>query len=83
VDTRTRWVVGILIVLVVGLGVALIVVAGDNSKNNGTTTSPPTLSTATQRTQTQSTTTQSTTTTVPNGGTGVPTSTAPGGTGGL
>jgi hypothetical protein len=81
-DTRTRWVVGILIALVIGLGVALIIVAADNSGNDNTISSSSTLSTPTR---TQSTTTQATTTTstAPNGGTGVPTDTAPGGTGGL
>ena len=87
VDTRTRWTIGILVALVIGLVVGLIIVAGDNSKNNGTTQSLPTTTTSTV-TQTQPTTTQSTATnsTTPNGGTSAPGSTGtttPGGTGGL
>jgi hypothetical protein len=84
VNSRSRWIIGILIALVIGLAVGLIIVIGDDSSDNGTTVTLPTVSSATQ---TQATTTQSTTTTqtVPNGGTGVPssTSTSPGGTGGL
>ncbi len=34
-DTRTRWIVGILIALVIGLGVALIIVAADDSGRLG------------------------------------------------
>jgi hypothetical protein len=30
-DTRTRWIVGILLALVIGLGVGLVIVAGDDS----------------------------------------------------
>jgi hypothetical protein len=83
VDTRTRWIIGILVALVIGLGVGLIIVAADNSGETTTTvplesTSAPTRSTATH------TTTRSTTTT-PNGGSPVPggASTPGGGSGGL
>jgi hypothetical protein len=84
VNSRTRWTIGILLALVIGLAVGLIIVAGDNSNDNGTTESVSTTSIA--RTQTQSTTSQATTTsTVPNGGTPAPgsTTTSPNGTGGL
>jgi hypothetical protein len=43
-DTRTRWIIGLLLALVIGLGVALIIVAGDDSDDSGepvTTETPP------------------------------------------
>jgi hypothetical protein len=39
VDTRTRWIVGILLALVIGLGVGLVIVAGDDSEDSTTVTS--------------------------------------------
>ena len=51
-DTRTRWIVGILIALVIGLGVALIIVAADDSGSTGTTSSPRT-ATLTEATSTR------------------------------
>lgn len=82
-DTRTRWIVGILIALVIGLGVALIIVAADDSGDSGSpgmTTSPAT-ETLTEPTTTSAPTTS---TTSPSGGTSVPgTTTAPNGQGGL
>lgn len=85
-DTRTRWIVGVLICLVIGLGIALIIVAGDDSNDsggNGTTANPATEK-LTEPTTTSPTTTESTTT-APSGGTGVPggTTSAPNGQGGL
>jgi hypothetical protein len=84
VDTRTRWIVGILVALVIGLGVGLIIVAADNSKDTTTTIPLGSTSTPTRSTTTE-TTTDSTSTTTPNGGTPVPGgTTAPGGgSGGL
>jgi hypothetical protein len=59
-STNARWIVGLLLVLVIGLGVALIIVAGDDSSNDGTVVLP------TITGQTSQTTTQTpTVTTVP------------------
>jgi hypothetical protein len=85
VDLRTRWIVGILVALVIGLGVALIIVAADDSSDSGDgTTANPATEKLTEPTTTVSPTTTGTTTT-PNGGTGVPggTTTGPNGQGGL
>jgi hypothetical protein len=88
VNSRTRWTIGILVALVIGLVVGLIIVIGDdNNDNTGTTTVPiqsVTAPTITQPTTTSQTTTSSTPTQT-NGGTPVPPggSTTPGGTGGL
>jgi hypothetical protein len=86
VDARTRWTIGILVALVIGLGVALIIVAADDSGDSGRGAPATTPRTATlaEPTTTSGTTTSSTTTT-PNGGTGVPggTTTPGGGSGGL
>jgi hypothetical protein len=84
VDTRTRWIVGVLVALVIGLGVGLIVVAADNSKD--TTTTIPANGPATAKlTEPTTTSAPTTSTTAPNGGSGVPGgTTAPGGgSGGL
>jgi hypothetical protein len=84
VDTRTRWLVGILLALVIGLGVGLIIVAGDNGSNNSPST-VPLQSISVAAPTTTSRTTSTATSTTPNGGTPVPgsTTTGPGGTGGL
>lgn len=86
VDRRTRWIVGILIVLVIGLGIALIIVAGDNSDDGGgpATTGSET-ATHSQPTTTSAPTTTAAPTTTSNGGSGVPggTTTGPNGEGGL
>ena len=82
-DTRTRWIVGILIALVIGLGVALIIVAADDSGDSGSpgTTTGPATEILTEPTTTSAPTTS---TTAPSGGTSVPgTTTAPNGQGGL
>jgi hypothetical protein len=85
-DTRTRWIVGVLVALVIGLGVALIIVAADDSNDpgdSGSGTSPATATLNEPTTTSAPTTTSSTTTT--NGGTGVPggTTSGPNGQGGL
>jgi hypothetical protein len=86
VDARTRWIVGLLICLVIGLGIALIIVAGDDSNDNaGPATTP---NPATERlTEPESTTAPTTTsgTTTSNGGTPAPgdTTSSPDGQGGL
>jgi hypothetical protein len=87
VNTRTRWIIGLLLAAVIGLGVALVIVAADDSGDSGpgTTTSPAT-ETLTEPTTTSAPRTSSTgTATTPNGGTGVPgvTTTPGGGSGGL
>lgn len=84
-DLRTRWIVGILVALVIGLGVALIIVAADDSNDSGDgARANPATEKLTEPTTTVSPTTSGTTTT-PNGGTGVPggTTTGPNGQGGL
>jgi len=83
VDTRTRWIVGLLICLVIGLGIALIIVAGDDSNHNGTTRTAVNPSTA--KLTEPTTTAPATTSTTPNGGTPVPggTTSSPNGQGGL
>jgi hypothetical protein len=84
VDTRTRWIVGLLLALVIGLGVALIIVAADDSGDSGPagTTSSPATERLTEPTTTVAPTSSATT---PNGGTPVPggTSTPGGGSSGL
>ena len=49
-NTRTRWTIGILVVLVIGLGVALIIVAADDSDDSGSpgTTAGPATETLTE-----------------------------------
>jgi hypothetical protein len=85
VDTRTRWIVGLLLTLVIGLGVALVIVAADDSGEPAVTT----VTTSTGPvTETEPTTTAAPTTpteTGPTGGTPAPggTTTAPDGQGGL
>jgi hypothetical protein len=84
VDSRTRWIVGLLLALVIGLGVALIIVAADDSDSGVTTvTTGPATVTATEPTTTEAPTT---TETGPTGGTPAPgetTTTVPDGQGGL
>jgi hypothetical protein len=86
VDGRTRWIIGLLICVVIGLGIALIIVAGDDSNDNGgpATTANPATEKLTEPTSTKAPTTTSGTTT-PNGGTPVPggTTSSPNGEGGL
>jgi hypothetical protein len=74
-DSRTRWIVGILLALVVGLGVGLVIVAGDDSEDETTVTAQPTEPTrpeATERTETETTETGT------SGGTPAPTPDKPG-----
>ena len=57
-DTRTRWIIGILLALVIGLAVGLIIVAADNSKTTTTTVPPESTSVPTRSTTTETTTTE-------------------------
>lgn len=50
-DTRTRWIIGILLALVIGLGVGLVIVAGDDAEDTETVTIRDT---TTERTETRS-----------------------------
>ena len=87
-DARARWIIGLLLALVIGLGVALVIVAGDDSEDSGPAVTAP--NPATEK-LTEPTTTAAPTTTTPaptgtTGGTPVPgatTKTAPDGQGGL
>jgi hypothetical protein len=45
-DPRTRWIVGLLLALVIGLAVGLVIVAGDDSGDGTTVTVEPTTETA-------------------------------------
>jgi hypothetical protein len=87
VDARARWIIGLLIALVLGLGVALIIVAGDDSEDSEPAVTAP--NPATEKLTEPTTIAAPTTTTTPTGTTGgtpVPgatTKTAPDGQGGL
>jgi hypothetical protein len=84
-DTRTRWVIGLLVALVIGLAGGLIIVAGDSSDDASTTvtvkTGAPRQSTPGNATLTEPTTSN------PTGGTPAPPaggdSDPPNGSGGL
>jgi hypothetical protein len=84
-DARTRWIIGILLALLIGLGVALIIVAADDSDDSepARTTPNPATEELTEPTTTAAPTTS--TSTAPTGGAPVPggTTTAPNGQGGL
>ncbi len=72
-DTRTRWIVGILLALVIGLGVGLVIVAGDDSEETETVT---VRTIPTERTE--GTTRSIPTSTEDTGGTPAPPTTSPG-----
>ena len=86
-DARARWIIGLLIALVLGLGVALIIVAGDDSEDSEPAVTAP--NPATEKLTEPTTIAAPTTTTTPTGTTGgtpVPgatTKTTPDGQGGL
>jgi hypothetical protein len=82
-DTRTRWIIGLLLALVVGRGVALIIVAGDDSDSGEPVTTESPSATLTEPTTTPAPTTS--TATGATGGTPAPggTTTVPDGQGGL
>jgi hypothetical protein len=85
VDTRTRWIIGLLICLVIGLGIGLVIVAGDDSDD---TAAPGTAVDPSTERLTEPTTTAAPAATTPTettGGTPVPgsTTTVPDGQGGL
>jgi hypothetical protein len=59
-DTRTRWTVGILVALVIGLGIGLIIVAADESNDTETVTVQGTTETVETATRAEPTTTEDT-----------------------
>lgn len=83
-STNARWMIGLLIVLVIGLGIALLIVAGDNGDDGGDgetatlpsitseTIAPPTTTEAPTTTETTTTTTTVPTTTDGSGGVPAP-----------
>jgi hypothetical protein len=83
VNTRTRWLVGILLVLVIALAIGLIIAVGDDSNDAASTTSRPNPGTE-KLTEPTTTAAPTTTSAPPNGGTPVPgTTSSPNGQGGL
>ena len=62
-STNAKWIIGLLVAIVIGLVVGLVIVAGDDSEDEGTTTDVPTLTTDVEPTVTAPTITQPTTTT--------------------
>jgi hypothetical protein len=76
---------GLLICLVVGLGIALIIVAGDDSNDSGNAGTTPNPATEKLTEPTSTGAAPATSTTSPSGGTPVPggTTTSPNGQGGL
>jgi hypothetical protein len=86
VDARARWIIGLLLALVIGLGVALVIVAGDDSNDSEPTATAPNPATEKLTEPTTSATPTTTTPTGPTGGTPAPgdtTTTTPDGQGGL
>jgi hypothetical protein len=83
-DTRTRWIIGLLLALVIGLVIGLIIVAGDGAEDSGTTV---TVETSAPRKSTGTSATTQPTTSNPTGGTPAPPvqgkGPSPGGSGGL
>lgn len=52
-STNARWIIGILLALVIGLGVALAIVAGDDGEQEPSSTSEPAVTETQAPTQTQ------------------------------
>ena len=85
-NTRTRWIIGLLLALVIGLGVALVIVAGDDSGDSEPSVTAPNPATEKLTEPTTTATPDTTTTTGTTGGTPVPggtTTITPDGQGGL
>jgi hypothetical protein len=57
-DSRTRWIIGLLLALVIGLGVGLVIVAGDDSEDETTVTVQSTLEETTETSATETTATE-------------------------
>jgi hypothetical protein len=72
-DSRTRWIIGLLLALVIGLAVALVIVAGDDSDDGTIVTVEPT----TEPTRTEATEPEATETGT-SGGTPAPSPENPG-----
>ncbi|MGH2983855.1 MAG: hypothetical protein ACRDK5_06340 [Solirubrobacterales bacterium] len=68
-DTRTRWIIGLLLALVIGLAVGLVIVAGDESDDATVTLQPTSETTESETTETETTETTPTNT---SGGTPAP-----------
>jgi hypothetical protein len=86
VDARTRWIIGLLLALVIGLGVALVMVAGDDPNDSGSSDTAPNPATEKLTEPTTTAAPATTTTTGTTGGTPVPggtTTVTPDGQGGL
>lgn len=81
-STNTRWIIGLLVAIIVGLAVGIAIIAGDNASDDSETV---TLQTDTEETETVETETQPTTTqtTPDDGGVTPPTNTKPDASGGL
>jgi hypothetical protein len=73
-DARTRWIIGLLLALVIGLGIGLVIVAGDDEEDGTTVTVEAT----TERTEPTETAQTETTETAPSGGTPAPSPTEAG-----
>jgi hypothetical protein len=85
-DARARWIIGLLLALVIGLGVALVIVAGDDSEDSEPAVTAPNPATEKLTEPTTTAAPTATTTTGTTGGTPVPggtTTVSPGGQGGL
>jgi hypothetical protein len=86
VDSRTRWIIGLLLALVIALGVALVIVAGDDSEDSEPAVTAPNPATEKLTEPTTTAAPATTTTTGTTGGTPVPggtTTGTPDGQGGL
>jgi hypothetical protein len=86
VDARARWIIGLLLALVIGLGVALVIVAGDDSEDSEPAVTAPNPATEKLTEPTTTAAPTATTTTGTTGGTPVPggtTTVSPDGQGGL
>lgn len=64
-STNARWIIGLLLALVIGLGLALAIVAGDESSDDGGSPTLPTVTEQTQETQDTETQAPPTTTSPP------------------
>jgi hypothetical protein len=73
-NSRTRWIIGLLLALVIGLAVGLVIVAGDDSKDSTTVTRDAT----SESTRSEATETIGTESVPSSGGTPAPSEEKPG-----